>query len=56
MCGGTAADVQPSKVVELVTLPKTGKESVQAMRATGTDDVNPFALMATAKIEKRRKS
>jgi len=26
------------------------------MRATGTDDVNPFALMATAKIEKRRKS
>ena len=55
-CGGTAADVKPSKVVELVTLPKTGKESVQAMRATGTDDVNPFALMATAKIEKRRKS
>ena len=56
VCGGTAADVKPSKVVELVTLPKTGKESVQAMRATGTDDVNPFALMATAKIEKRRKS
>lgn len=55
VCGGNAADVRPSKVVELVALPKTGKESVQAMQATGTDDVNPFAIMAKAKIEKRRK-
>ena len=55
VCGGSAADVRPSKVVELVALPKTGKESVQAMQATGTDDVNPFAIMAKAKIEKRRK-
>ena len=55
VCGGNAADVRPSKVVELIALPKTGKESVQAMQATGTDDVNPFAIMAKAKIEKRRK-
>ena len=55
ICGGNAADVKPSKVVELVALPKTGKESVQAMQATGTDDVSPFAIMARAKIEKRRK-
>lgn len=55
VCGGSAADVKPSKVVELIALPKTGKESVQAMQATGTDDVNPFAIMAKAKIEKRRK-
>ena len=55
ICGGNPADVKPSKVVELVALPKTGKESVQAMQATGTDDVSPFAIMARAKIEKRRK-
>lgn len=55
ICGGNAADVKPSKAVELVALPKTGKESVQAMQATGTDDVSPFAIMARAKIEKRRK-
>lgn len=55
VCGGSAADVKPSKVVEFIALPKTGKESVQAMQATGTDDVNPFAIMAKAKIEKRRK-
>lgn len=51
---GSASDVQPSKVAEMVALPKEGKEAVRAMQATGTEHVNPFELMARTKIEKRR--
>lgn len=52
--GKPADDVEPSKVVEMVTLPRAGREAVNAMQATGTDDINPFAAMSAAKIEKRR--
>lgn len=52
--GNIAADVTPNKVVEMVALPKSGKEAVRAMKATGTDDINPFEIMAKAKIEKRK--
>ena len=52
--GDTAEDVKPSKVVEMVSLPKEGKEAVRSMKATGTDDINPFEAMCATKIEKRR--
>ena len=52
--GSASSDVQPSKVVEMVALPKEGKEAVRAIQATGTEHVNPFELMARTKIEKRR--
>lgn len=52
--GNIAADVTPNKVVEMVPLPQAGRESVRAMKATGTDDINPFEIMAKAKIEKRK--
>lgn len=52
--GNQAADVIPSKVVEMVNLSRSGKEAVRAMQATGTDGINPFEILAKAKIEKRR--
>ncbi|WP_295164535.1 DNA-binding domain-containing protein [Selenomonas sp. F0473] len=53
--GNSAPDVAPSKVVEMVPLAREGKDAVRAMQqATGTDDINPFAAMAAAKIQKRR--
>lgn len=52
--GNTAPDVTPNKVVEMVPLPQAGREAVRAMKATGTDDINPFEIMAKAKIEKRK--
>lgn len=52
--GHQAPDVQPPKVVEVVNLPRTGREAVKAMQATGTDGRNPFEILAKAKIEKRR--
>lgn len=52
--GSSAPDVSPTKVIEMVTLPRAGKEAVKAMQATGTDDINPFEVLAKAKIEKRK--
>ncbi len=52
--GNIAPDVTPSKIVEIVPLPQAGREAVRAMKATGTDDINPFEIMAKAKIEKRK--
>lgn len=52
--GKQAPDVTPTKVVEMVALPRAGKEAVRAMQATGTDGRNPFEVLAKAKIEKRR--
>lgn len=52
--GNTAPDVTPSKVVEMVSLPKSGRDAVKAMQATGTEGINPFAAMSAAKIVKRR--
>lgn len=52
--GHQAPDVTPTKVIEMVTLPRAGKEAVRAMQATGTDGRNPFEILAKAKIEKRR--
>lgn len=52
--GNIALDVTPNKVVEMVTLPKVGKEAVALMKATGTDGINPFEIISKAKIEKRK--
>lgn len=54
MYGDTAPDVKPSKVVEMVSLPKSGRDAVNAMQATGTEDINPFVAMSAAKVVKRR--
>lgn len=52
--GNSAPDVSPTKVIEMVTLPRAGKDAVRAMQATGTDNINPFEVLARAKIQKRR--
>lgn len=52
--GNAAPDVTASATVEMITMPSAGREAVRSMQATGTDDINPFAAMAKAKIQKRR--